>query len=526
LLKRPKSRGIFGPKSKPSEERSLMSIPVNGEVASEVRPDHDWRSLLSSVMEHAIAYRSALPVQRVASTLNGADVLADLERRFGAVLPQTSTSARAVLEELVQCARPGLTAMAGPRFFGWVTGGTLPAALAAEWMTAAWDQNAGPAGGAPAACAFEVQAVRWIARLLDLPEHTRGALVTGGMSANFTALAAARNHVLAAAGWDVEQHGLFSAPAVQVLVGHERHDTIDKALRLLGFGKQAIVYLAADGQGRLTASALRRELAQRSGPVIVCAQAGNVNSGAFDPFLEVNAEVARYRDKHGPGAAWLHVDGAFGLWARVAPEHRALADGIELADSWATDAHKFLNVAYDCGVVLTREVPALRRAMAVHGAYLSSGASDVFENPGALTPELSRRGRGFALWAALRQLGQDGLSELVSRSCALARRLATILANEDGISIENEIVFNQVVAAFTPPAGFDRREFTHALVRAVQQEGTCYSTPTLWRGTPALRFSVVNADTSAADIERSAEAVTRVYRTLFTAAPATPHSLG
>ena len=374
--------------------------------------DVDWNALLGAAFEHAARYRSSLRERPVAAAANADEILAALEAL--GPLPEAGRSPREVLDELVEQAGPGLTSMAGPRFFGWVTGGTLPAALAADWMTSAWDQNAGPATGAPAASAFETIAVRWVCELLELPPATRGALVSGTTLANFTALAAARSEVLASAGWDVERDGLGGAPAVRVLVGRERHDSVDKAIRLLGLGKKALRHVDADGQGRLLPSALGRELAAGAGPVIVVAQAGNVNSGAFDPLEQIGAEVEAYRARGAPGLAWLHVDGAFGLWARAAAETRGLARGAERADSWATDGHKLLNLPYDSGLVLTRNPRAQRRAMAVQGAYLASGSTSVLSNPGALVPELSRRARGFALWAGLRQLGRSGVERLVT----------------------------------------------------------------------------------------------------------------
>jgi glutamate/tyrosine decarboxylase-like PLP-dependent enzyme len=348
-------------------------------------------------------------------------------------------------------------------------------------------------------------------QLRGLPEEARGALVTGATLANFTALAAARSRVLEAFGWDVERDGLFGAPAVRELAGRERHDTIDKALRLLGLGTRALRVVDADAQGRLSAAALRRELLRESAPTIVCAQAGNVNSGAFDPLPEIHAALTEHRSAQPEGGTWLHVDGAFGLWARAAPSHAALAAGVELADSWATDAHKFLNVPYDSGIVLTRQPRAHRRALAVHGAYLSSGSKSTQPNPGAFAPELSRRARGFVLWAALRQLGSSGVDALVTRSVSHAQRLARELCQTPGLRVLNDVVFNQVVLHAEPPPGREPETFTGDLVLAIQAEGTCYATPTLWRGSPALRFSVINADTTDADILRTAQAVQSTY---------------
>lgn len=471
----------------------------------------DWRALLAAC-ERAVAYRSGLERSRVAPELSPEGMLERLEPLRA--VPDEGRPADAVLNELVELAEPGLTAMAGPRFFGWVTGGTLQAALAADWMTSAWDQNAGPATGAPAACAFEVLAIDWVIELLALPRETRGALVTGAMLANFTALATARSQVLEAHGWDVEKEGLFGAPPIRVLVGRERHDTIDKALRLLGLGKRALRVVDADGQGRMSPVALERELAREAGPTIVCAQAGNVNSGAFDPLEHVAAALSEHRSRTGPGGSWLHVDGAFGLWARACPAHSHLANGAEKADSWATDAHKFLNVPYDSGIVLTRHPRAHRRAMAVHGAYLPSGMSSTAPNPGAFTPELSRRARGFVLWAALRELGRRGLDELIARCARLARLFARELALEARLHVLNDVALNQVVVRAEPPAAGDDEVFTRDFVLAVQRDGTCYPTPTLWRGWPAVRFSIINATTTEADIERSARAVRRIYAEL------------
>jgi glutamate/tyrosine decarboxylase-like PLP-dependent enzyme len=474
--------------------------------------DCDWEGLLSLARDHALAYRRALPTRRVAPSVTTElvqRVLAKMDR-----LPEDGCSPEQVLNELVELATPGLTSMSGPRFFGWVTGGSLPAAVGADWLTSIWDQNAGPAMGAPAAAAFEAASLRWVVERLGLPETACGALVTGAMSANFVGLAAARCHVLQAAGWDVEQQGLFEAPPVRVLVGHERHHTIDKAVRLLGLGKKAMGFVAVDGQGRLVSKALRRELQRTSGPVVVCAQAGNVNSGAFDPLDEIGAVLAEHRKDRGKGDSWLHIDGAFGLWARASRSHAHLARGAELADSWATDAHKFLNVPYDCGIALTRHRRAHRRAMAIRGSYLSSGA-EPGANPGVFVPELSRRARGFALWAALRQLGSRGLDELVTRCSELARLLAEKLRSARRISILNDVVFNQVVVKLGAPPGSDAKEWTRRMALAIQMEGTCYPTPTLWRATPALRFSVINCDTTPVDIARSAAAVIRVYEDHF-----------
>lgn len=474
---------------------------------------NDLERLLARTAEHAGNWRRGLPERHVAPAVPTESVHEAL-CALGALPAEGQPPAR-VLEELVRLAEPGLTAMSGPRFFGWVTGGTLPSALAADWLTSTWDQNAGPVSGAPAAAAFELVALRWVVELLGLPDATRGALVTGATVANLSALAGARSQVLGAAGWDVEQEGLFGAPPVRVLIGRERHASIDKALRLLGFGKRALRVVEADAQGRMRPASLRAELDAWTGPVIVCAQLGNVDSGAFDPMTEIADVVDGWRAGRDGRLAWLHADGAFGLWARASRSLAALAAGAERADSWATDAHKTLNVPYDSGIVLTRHPEAQRRALALQAAYLASGTSATLPNPGALTPELSRRARSFALWAALRELGRSGVDRLVTRCAALARQLAGSLSAVAGLRVQNDVVFNQVVLGAEPPAGTTPHDAIRELCVALQAEGTCYATPTLWRGSPALRFSVVNADTNERDIERTADAVRRVYAGLL-----------
>lgn len=469
--------------------------------------------LLRRALGYAERYRQSVTARPVAARLDGAAIqqsLADLR-----TLPAEGVSAEQTLEELVSLAEPGLTSMVGPRFFGWVIGGTLPAALAADWLTSTWDQNAGTGGfGAPAAAAFETHALDWIVQLLGLPKETVGALVTGAMQANFVALASARDQLLYALDWDVQQQGLFEAPEIRVFVGSERHATIDKSLRLLGIGKRLVSCIDSDNQGRMRPQALARELADCDCPAIVCTQLGNVHSGACDPLTEIAEVVDGFRAKRDPGWAWIHVDGAFGLWLRAVPQLAKLAAGAELADSWATDAHKFLNVPYDCGVALCRNARAQRRAMSISGAYLDSGSNVEVPNPGMFSPELSRRARGFALWAALRNLGQSGVAELGSRLHALAKAFATELALHPHFQIANEVCFNQIVLLSAAPRGIDKRTWIGNLNRAIQQEGTCYPTPSVWRGEPVLRFSVCNATTTPSDIRLSAAAVIRVEQRL------------
>ena len=464
------------------------------------------------VAEYAERYRGSLGERTVAARADSQAIarkLSELEPRR-----EQGVSALECIQELVALAEPGITAMSGPRFAGWVVGGTLPAALAADWLTSTWDQNAGVGEGAPAATAFENAALSWVVELLRLPPNANGTLVTGAMSANFCCLAAARGHLLEAAGWDVQQRGLFGAPALRVMVGHERHETIDKAVRLLGLGKQALTCIDADGQGRLRPAVLARELERCSDPVVICAQAGNVNSGALDALAEIADCVSQHRERRGPSSAWLHIDGAFGLWARAAepraPELAALAVGAERADSWATDAHKVLNVPYDSGIALCREPRTLRRAMEIGGAYLDSGQQRTTFQPGLLSPELSRRARGFALWAALRQLGQAGVSDLVTRYAENARCFAHALSGRAGLRVLNEVCFNQVVVQAEAPTGVEPAAWTTRVVQALQAEGTCYATPSYWHGRPVLRFSFCNASTTEADARRMADALVRV----------------
>ena len=464
------------------------------------------------VADYARRYRASLAERAVAAPADSQAIerkLSELE-----LVQQQGVPALQCIQELVALAEPGITAMSGPRFAGWVVGGTLPAALAADWLTSTWDQNAGVGEGAPAATAFENAALKWVVGLLKLPPTSNGTLVTGAMSANFCCLAAARGQVLEAAGWDVQQRGLFGAPALRVFVGHERHETIDKAARLLGLGKQALTCIEADGQGRLRPSVLARELERSAEPVVVCAQAGNVNSGAFDALDEIADCVGRHRERRGPGAAWLHIDGAFGLWARAAearaPELALLARGAERADSWATDAHKVLNVPYDSGIALCREPRALRRAMEIGGAYLDSGQQRTTFQPALLGPELSRRARGFALWAALRQLGHEGLSELVFRYAENARSFARAISGRAGLRVLNDVCFNQVVVLADAPAGTEPAAWTTRVVRALQAEGTCYATPSYWHGRPVIRFSFCNASTTERDARLMADALVQV----------------
>jgi len=431
--------------------------------------------------------------------------LAALRGALGGPLPEGPSDATAVVDWLAAAADPGLIASAGPRFFGFVIGGGLPAALGADWLTSAWDQNAGLYAISPAAAVAEEVAADWLVELLGLPDGTSAGFVTGATMANFTALAAARHAVLDRVGWDVERHGLQGAPPVTVVTHTGTHVTVYASLQMLGLGREGerVRVIEADEQGRMRPDALRAVLAEIDGPLVVCLQAGNVNTGAFDPFDELIA-IAHER------GAWVHIDGAFGIWAAAVPSLRDRMGGHDAADSWSTDAHKWLNVPYDSGLVFVRDAAAHHAAMKLGAAYYvetSGGERDAYN----WVPESSRRARGFAVLAALRSLGRSGLIELIERDCALARQMAERLAGAPGASILNDVVLNQVLVRFQAPgpdpdpeAG-DRR--TREIIAAVQRDGTCWLGGTIWQGRAAMRFSVSGWQTTADDIDRSAQAI-------------------
>jgi glutamate/tyrosine decarboxylase-like PLP-dependent enzyme len=456
--------------------------------------------LLVRVADLARHFLESLPQRPVGARAD----LSSLRRALGGPLSAEGADPVNVVEHLAAAADPGLVASAGPRYFGFVIGGSLPAALAADWLASAWDQDAGLYACGPAAAVVEEVAAGWLLDLLALPPTASVGLVTGGQMANFTGLAAARHAVLARAGWDVEEDGLTGAPAVNVVIGDEAHVTILTALRMLGLGSRRAVRVATDGQGRMRADELRRALAPLQGPTIVCAQAGNVNTGAFDPVGEI-ADATHERD------GWVHVDGAFGLWAAASRELSHHTRGVERADSWATDGHKWLNVPYDCGIAIVRDPAAHKTAMTLRAAYLvqSTGAE---RDPQDWTPEFSRRARGFTVYAALKSLGRDGVASLVERCCRLARRMADRLAAAPGVRILNEVALNQVLVRFEPAGTADHDAFTKAVIARVQREGTCWMAGTRWHGMDAMRISVSNWSTADADIDRSAEAILAAAR--------------
>ncbi len=395
-----------------------------------------------------------------------------------------------MLAELDALGSPATVASTGGRYFGFVTGGALPATLAANMLAGAWDQNAGLELGSPVNAHLEKVCRGWLVALLGLPEQMEVGFATGATMANFTGLAAARHAVLHAHGWDVEAQGLFGAPPITVIVGKEVHVSVLKALGMLGLGRQRVVQVPVDSQGRMIAT----QLPPIEGPTIVCAQAGNVNTGAFDPLGQI---AARLR-----GGAWLHVDGAFGLWAAAAPSKRSLAAGIDLADSLATDAHKWLNVPYDSGLVFVRDRRALNSAMSASAAYLIEGET---RDPHLFVPEMSRRARAVEVWAALRALGQRGLAELIERNCGHAARFASEL-RKAGHQILNDVALNQVLVSFGAP------DITRRVIAAIQQDGTCWCGGTSWQGNIAMRISVSSWATTDADVAQSIDAILRCAR--------------
>ncbi len=443
--------------------------------------------LIRDAAERAARYLEDIQERRVRPSAEAVDGLA----QFVEPMPDGPTDPQEVLRLLDEIGSPGTTGMAGPRFFGFVIGGALPAALAANWLSSAWDQNAGLFAATPVGTVLEEVSLAWLLDVLGLPAGSGAAFVTGGTMANFTALAAARNSVLRRVGWEVERDGLFGAPSIEVLVGGEAHPSLRKSLGMLGMGRERLTNVPVDGQGRMIAE----QFPDLHGPAIVCIQAGNVNTGSFDPAHEICERA------HAAGA-WVHVDGAFGLWAAASPALAHLAAGVNEADSWATDAHKWLNVPYDSGLAFVRDPATLRAAMGITAAYLPEGAH---REPSHYTPELSRRARGVEIWAAMKSLGRSGLAEMIERDCRCAARFAAGLTAA-GFEILNDVVLNQVLVSFGSP------EVNARVIEAVQEEGTCWCGPTLWQGRTAMRISVSSWRTTEADVDKSLAAIVRVAR--------------
>jgi glutamate/tyrosine decarboxylase-like PLP-dependent enzyme len=441
-------------------------------------------NLFDDAARRAQRYLASLESRPVAPTDQAVAALA----RFDAPLPERGASAAEVLAELDEFGSPATMASAGGRFFGFVIGGSLPVTVAASWLASAWDQNAGLVVTSPINAKLEAVTLEWLTGLFQLPPTSGGGFVTSATAANFAALAAARHALLARAGWDVEADGLFGAPPITVVVGDEVHASMQKALAMAGLGRERVVRVPCDDQGRMRLANFP-PLTERT---IVCVQAGNVNTGAFDPVGEICAR-ARAAD------AWVHVDGAFGLWARAAPARAPLASGVEQADSWATDAHKWLNVPYDSGLVFTREADTLRAAMSIGAAYLAQSEDRI---PYQYTPDFSRRARGIEVWAALRQLGRSGLAELIERTCQHAARFAVGLARH-GYRILNDVVLNQVLVSF------GSAERTRQVIERIQADGTCWCGGTVWQGHTAMRISVSSWATTGTDVDRSLAAMLR-----------------
>ena len=450
-----------------------------------------------------------LPERRVGAAATALDIHSLID----GPVPGEPTDPTTVLEELAAAISPGLAATGSGRYFGYVNGGTLPAGLGADWLVSAWDQNTPFADPYPGAAAFEEVAGRWVRELLSLPSGVAVGFVTGAQMANTTCLVAARHRVLKAHGHDVETDGLIGAPPVRVIVGAERHSTIDRALRLIGLGTSAVVTVAADDAGRMDTEVLRDVLAESEIATIVCAQAGNVSGGAFDPLADIVDLVELHRRSVGHDSVWLHVDGAFGIWVRVSSEFAHLADGLEGADSWAADAHKWLNTPYDCGLAMVADADVLARTMALRASYLPSDALErpTVSDPSDRSPESSRRARAIVVWATLRSLGRAGLAALVERNCHRASEFGALLSTVDGIEVLRAEI-NQLVVGFDDPAGLDDDAHADRVLARVQDDGVCYLTGTRWHGRSAMRISVSNWRTDEEDVRRSVTAIVQAHQ--------------
>jgi glutamate/tyrosine decarboxylase-like PLP-dependent enzyme len=461
----------------------------------------DLHSLFADVARYAAERRAGDGDRRHAPTITYAEAL---ERfRLPADLPPTP--ADEVIRDLIARTEPGLAAMTGPRFFGWVIGGSNPVGVAADWLTSIWGQNTANHLATPSASAAEEAAAAALLDLFDLPRGSSVGFTSGATMASFTALAAARGEVLRRAGWDCEADGLFGAPPVHVLLGEEAHSTIFAALKYLGLGMNRVVRIAVDDNGAMRPDALAGAARELSGPMIIIAQAGNLLSGAIDPMGPI-ANVAASK------GAWMHVDGAFGLWARACPDTARMAEGIDRADSWSVDGHKWLQTPYDCAYAIVRDPAAHRAAMQIPAPYLPGGG-DGLRNPSDITPELSRRARGFATWAILRHLGRAGISSMISRHCALARRAGLRFGQQPDVRVLNAVVLNQVAVRFgtdLDPALAD--QLTGETIQRVQNGDACFVGGSTWKGQKVIRLSVIGESTTEADIDRSCDAILAAWR--------------
>jgi glutamate/tyrosine decarboxylase-like PLP-dependent enzyme len=461
--------------------------------------------LLRRTAEMAIAYRRSLPERRVGP--QPGVTVESLRAALGGPLPTAGTDPHSVIERLAADVEPGLTAMSSPRFFGFVIGGSVPAALAADWLTSTWDQNVALYLATPSAAVVEEVAARWLVELLGLPAESSVGFTSGATMANFTSIAAARHAVLRRLDWDVEDQGLVGAPPIRVVIGADAHVSLKLALRLAGLGLGRAERVPADDEGRMDPEALASMLEGRSDPTIVCAQLGEVNTGGMDPIARIVEIVRRHPN------AWLHVDGAFGLWAAASPRLRSIVRGHDGADSWATDSHKWLNVPYDSGLAFVRDSAAHRAAMSAGAAYLPPAPGQE-RDPGDWVPELSRRARGFTVYAAIRQMGSDGIAAMVDRCCDVASHMARRLANQPGVHILNEVVLNQVLVRFD-----DDDAVTRDVIARIQADGTAWFGGTTYHGTVAMRISVSEWSTGIDDADRSVDAVVRAFEASRSAGP-------
>jgi glutamate/tyrosine decarboxylase-like PLP-dependent enzyme len=459
------------------------------------------RALADRAIAHAWSYLNDVRDRPVRATLSGGD----LRQRLGGSLPARGEDPMAVIDRLADAGRTGTVASQGPRYFGFVTGGSLPAATAADWLVSAWDQNAQMFVMSPIAAVIEQIVAEWLKEIFGLPAAWSVGFVTGAQMANFVSLITARRLLLRRLDWDVERDGLFGAPPIEVIVSDESHRTIFTALRMLGLGAGRVRRVETDAQGRMRPDRLEPLLRHGTGPCIVCTQIGNVNTGAADPIEQI-ASIVRTR------GAWLHIDGAFGLWAATSRTARALAAGIEAADSIATDGHKWLNVPYDSGLVLTAHPESHQEALLMPAHYIQMTPGE--REPRAFTPDESRRARAIPMYAALRVLGRDGVADLVDRCCALAKRMAHRLAADRAVRVLNDVVLNQVLVQFRPPDGDDAAAatMTRSVIARVQEEGTCWAGGTIWQGHVAMRVSISNWSTTEDDIDRSADAILSAVR--------------
>lgn len=462
--------------------------------------EQDFERALATAYQRAVAYREQLPPPRPLASL------AQLRGSLDIDLPQRGRSGEEVICALADAVEPGLIGITSPDFYGWVMGASHPVAVAADWLTSAWGQNAGIYHTSPAAAVVEEVVSRWLLELLDLPAQASVGIVTGATMANFVGLASARSEVLLRVGWDLEQQGFNTAPAIQVFLGEEAHSTVYSALRYLGFGQRQLIRIATDDQGRMSTQGLADAMAQHSGPMIVVAQAGHINSGAFDDLAGI-AGIAREHQ------AWLHVDGAFGLWANAVPELAHLCDAAKLADSWAVDGHKWLQAPYDTGFAIVKHPAAHRRAMAITASYLNDAPGDG-RDPSSLVPELSRRARGFAVWALLQSLGREGVAEMIARHCRCAGELQQLLQDEPGIAVINRVELNQLALVFGSDGETQAVKDAHAeaLIADLQQRNSAFVSGASWRGQWIMRVSIISRTTDSQHIEALAQGIISAWR--------------